>query len=148
MYFRNLSKLVTPGRPIAYTAAGQTDLTGTAINTLGYTGVLIVAALGTVSAGGKPQLKAQGSSDDGSTDAYADLAGTLITGDTTSTFLVLDLHKPQTQYVKPILLRSGGTGNIVVENVVAYLYNADLVPAATITGESVKAVNTPGKGTA
>ena len=62
-------------------AAGTGDVTSDSVDMQGYEGVIFLTALGTITSTGVPSMKAQQSSDDGSTDTFADLEGTGCTGD-------------------------------------------------------------------
>lgn len=130
-------------------AAGTTDQNGTVIDTMGYEGVLFVAAFGTLTATQVTSLKAQqGVQSDGSD--MADLAGTSVgplddaDGDKV---LVLDVHKPDERYVRCVVDR--GTANAVIDGVVALLYGPRT--AATAQGATVAAAEahtSPAEGTA
>jgi hypothetical protein len=132
------------------TAASTSVTNLPSIDTRGFTGVMIIALLGALTATQTTSLKAQGSSDDGSTDAYADLAGSS-TGNAADgdagKCLVLDIYKPKERYVKPVLVR--GTANAVVTSIIAILYNAAEEPVATTAAISKrKTVASPANGTA
>lgn len=148
---RNLAKasqVVVVSTGITAASTSVTNLSG--IDTRGFTGVMIIALLGTLTATQTTSLKAQGSSDDGSTDAYADLAGSstgnAADGDT-GKCLILDIYKPKERYVKPVLVR--GTANAVVTSIIAILYNAAEEPVTAGAGISQrKTVASPANGTA
>ena len=148
MLFHNLSKTVSLQQIVNATAAGTTDVTSSAIDTQGYSGVLIVVSLGTLTSTTVPSVKAQQSSDDGSTDDYSDLAGSKVAGDDTmgNKLLVLDIHKPQKRYLKAIIGRA--TANTAVNAAWAVLYNPDLVPPTQVSVGASKVLNSPAEGTA
>lgn len=107
-------------------AAGTSDVNGTGVDMQGFDGVLFVAALGALSATQVTSLKAQSSSDDGSTDAYADISGAVTAaaadGDSNK-LLVLDVHHPLERYVRPVLDR--GTANAVLDGIIAIQYRGN-----------------------
>lgn len=145
----NLSKHVDCRIASAPAAAATTDVTGTAIDTQGYDGVLFVAHLGTITSGAVTSLKAQQSSDDGDADAYADLAGsgTTIPDSASDKLAILDVYRPQERYVKPILDR--GTQNAVLNGMIAILYKGRSVPVSLHANVAVSnLVVSPAEGTA
>lgn len=109
-------------------AVGTTTVNGTGIDTAGYDGVLFVVKYGAIT-DGTPNLKAQQSEDDGSSDAYADLAGSdVAVADTDDDKLAaLDIRRPKERYVRPVVVRGGATG-CVIESITAILYGAAEVP--------------------
>lgn len=133
-------------------AAGTSDQTSSAIDMAGFDGVLIVAAVGALTATQVTSLKAQQSSDDGGSDAYGDLAGTSVgpLADTDGNkMLVLDLFRPEKRYVKAIVDR--GTANAVIDGVFAIQYTARSLPVAQATAAGVAFSEkhaTPAEGTA
>jgi len=112
-------------------AAGTSDVNGTGVDMQGFDGVLFVAAVGTLTATQVTTLKAQSSTDDGSTDAYADISGAvtaaLADGDSNK-LLVLDVHHPSERYVRPVLDR--GTANAVLDGIIAIQYRAGSRPTS------------------
>lgn len=123
----NLSKSVKIIRVMNAVAAGTTNQTSSTIDTLGYTGCLLLAACGTISASAVTTLSAQESKDDGSSDAY-----TAITGATSATYtpttdnnkmVALDINRPRKRYVQAVVNRA--TGNAVIDGVFAVLYNGN-----------------------
>lgn len=118
-------------------AAGTTTVNGTGVDTAGYEGVLFVLQLGALTATNVTTLKAQGSSDDGSADAYADMAGaSAVAADTESgKILYLDVADPREKWVRPVVTRA--TANAVIESIIAILYGPKSMPTAqNATGTS------------
>jgi len=151
MIDHNLIRHCTVTYPVAAATAGKGDtLTSSAIDTLGAAAVLIGVKFGTITATGKGTIKLQHSSDDGATDAYADVAGSAYsyTAATDSTkCVVLDVYRPAKRYLKVVNVRDADA-NIVVENGFAILYHQETqpVPGTTVTG--LKVLNQPQSGTA
>ena len=112
--------------------AGSSDSNGTGVDLSadgGYCGVMFILAVGTLSSSQVTTLKAQVSSDDGSNDAYADLADTQTTAmsdDDDNQLVVLDVYQPPEKWVRPVVERA--TANAVIDSVVAVLYRNRTVP--------------------
>lgn len=130
--------------------AGTTAQTSSAIDTQGYDGVKIYSLFGAITAGAATSVKVQQSSDNGSADAYADLAGTSVTvaDDDDNQVVVHDIYRPRERYLKVVISRA--TQNAVIDGVVAVLYNAIKKPT-TDDSSTVVAREThvsPAEGTA
>lgn len=110
-------------------AAGTTDITpSNGVDMAGFDGVLFVVAFGAITAGAVTSIKAQQSSDDGSSDTFADIAGTAVTvgdGDDDKVFY-LDIVRPTERYVRIVVDR--GTQNAVLDSIVATQYRARSKP--------------------
>lgn len=151
MVIRNLTKGVSVTTLSTGVVAGSTNVTTLAgVDMKGYTGVVFLVLLGTLTATQVTKLKAQYSNDDGSTDAYSDIAGssTAAAADADAgKFLVLDIHKPLKRYVKPVITRA--TANAVITTVIAIRYSAATAPPASLgdVSQSVLLAG-PGLGTA
>jgi hypothetical protein len=118
-------------RPINATAAGTTDINGTGVDmTLdgGYDGVLFIALYGTLTATQVTKLKAEHSADDSTYGAITGAACTALGDSDGNGVQMLDVYKPQKQYVRPVIDR--GTANAVVDGVIAILYKGRTPPAA------------------
>jgi hypothetical protein len=129
--------VVSPG-----VAAGTTNITPGGVDTAGYDSVLFLAVFGTLSAGAVTSLKAQASNDNGNTDAWSDIAGSntpvpQATGSNKAASL--DVYRPIKRYVQPVVLR--GTGNAVLQVLVAVLYNAAHISEPVVADASVVASN-------
>lgn len=118
-------------------AAGTSDQAGTGVDMENFEGVVFVALLGVLTASQVTSLKAQQSSDNGSSDSWADLASTRVgpmADDDDDQALVLDVFKPLERYVRPVVVR--GTANAEIDGLIAIQYQAGKRPttqdAATI----------------
>ena len=146
----NLSKGVKTTRVMNAVAAGVSDQNSSSVNMANFESVLFVAALGTLTAGQVTNMKAQQSDDDGVSDAWSDLLGTLTAamddGDSDK-LIQLDIVKPRKQYVRAVLVRA--TQNAVIDGIVAYQYGPLKLP--TTHDSSVQDTEThvsPAEGTA
>jgi len=133
----NLSGVVKLLKVQDHTAAGTSTVTSSAIDMLGYTGVLVLSSFGTAASGNT--VKLQQSSDDGSADDYSDLTGTSVTSGTSDEDVWVDLYRPQKRYIKAVFAR--GTSS-TLESVWAILYGPLSAPVSfnntsgTIVGEA------------
>ncbi len=108
-------------------AAGTTVQTGSEVDMQGYDGVMFIADIGALTAGQVTKLQAQGSNTSGSETTFATDAVTAAMADADSNkCLVLDVFRPVTRYLKPVVER--GTANAVIDCVIAILYQADKKP--------------------
>jgi hypothetical protein len=106
-------------------AAGSADITNLAgIDTAGFDSAIFLVAMGAITAGAATSIKLQQSSDDGSVDAYSDIAGTSLTiPDTGDNKLwVLEVIRPTKQWIKLYIARATQTS--VVEAAIAILGGA------------------------
>lgn len=146
----NISQDVKCTRVINATVAGTTTINGSSVDMAGYDSVTFVLALGAITATSVTSLKAQQSSDDGSTDTWADLEGTAITfaDDDDNQIAILEIRKPQERYIRPVVVRA--TANAVIDSCVAMQNNATSEPvtqdATTVTGAELHLA--PAEGTA
>lgn len=126
------------GAASTYSGASSVDMSG-------FEGVIFLVSLGTAATDNG--VKAQQSSDDGSSDAFADLEGTKVLSDGTETDLVLAIHRPRERYLKPIVLR--GTSS-TVEAIWAVQYGARKMPIDNDSPTAQAAENhvSPAEGTA
>ena len=131
-------------------AAGSADSNGSSVNMAGFQGVTFIASLGTLTAGAVTALKAQQSSDDGSTDGWSDIEGSAVdvADSEDNTLVYLDIVRPTKQYVRPVVERA--TANAVINAVIALQYGADVQPvthdATTVPNGTV--IDDPAEGTA
>ncbi|MEI8375356.1 MAG: hypothetical protein WCJ35_21255 [Planctomycetota bacterium] len=145
----NLSTLGKVTRCINGVVAGQATTTGTAIDMKGYSSVTFYCLIGAIASTGTVTLKAQQSSDDAATDAYADLLGTAIayTDADDNKVAILEIVNPQKRYIKPILITA--TANGVIDGVIAVQTKAKLEPVThSTTVLSSKLKLAPAAGTA
>jgi len=149
--FHDLSLLTSVVRLANAQAAGLTDFTSSALDMEDYDGVLFICAAGAVSATAVSQVKIQQSSDDGSTDAYADLAGTfsaaLVSGTDDNKVILIDVYRPQERYLKVVWHRS--TANTVIDGIFAIRYHGKVMPAALdATVKALTKFSAPAEGAA
>jgi hypothetical protein len=140
----NLNKNVKVILIEAGAGSAGTTLTSDAVDTQGFEGCMFVGSIATVDAGNF--AKVQQSSDDGSSDTYADLEGTKnVPGDDGDSFLI-DVYKPRERYLKLLIVRGGADS--ITGDVYAILYGAHDKPTghgATIDAETHAS---PAEGTA
>lgn len=124
---------------------------GTAVNSdsvdmQGYEGVAFFASLGTANSGNF--MKIQQSSDDGSSDSFADLTGTKVSSDGTSTDLLAEVYQPRERYVRAVVDRSGA--NSTVEAIWAVRFNPRKAPIDNASPADTEAEThlSPAEGTA
>jgi len=131
-------------------AAGTTDQNSASVDMADFEGVIFLAAFGTLTATQVTSLKAQQSSDDGSSDAFADLEGTSVgplADADGNKMLALDVYRPRERYVRATIDR--GTANAVIDGIVAIQYGARKAPVTHSTTVSASEVSvSPAEGTA
>lgn len=147
----NLSKMTKITRHNNAVAAGTTDITpSSGIDMQNFEGCLFIVPFGPITAGAATSIKVQQSSDDGSSDTYADLAGTSVTveDDDDNQVFWVDVYRPRERYLKLIVDR--GTQNAVVDGIIAIQYGPKNLPtthdATTVGGGELHA--SPAEGTA
>ena len=118
-----------------HSGAGTSTITSIAVDTAGYKGALFRTSFGTAAVGN--YIKVQESSDDGATDAYADLAGTKVDSGASDEDVWVEIVQPHERYLK--LLAVPGTSS-TVESMWADLYGGRTLPednttTGTITGK-------------
>lgn len=111
-------------------AAGTTSQNSTGVDCSGVDAVTFVAAFGTITSGAVTSIKAQQSSDDGSSDDYTDIAGSSCTvaDDQDNKVAVLEIVRPLKKYVRLVVVR--GTQNAVIDGVIAITSHARKVPVS------------------
>ena len=132
------------------TAAGTGDVNSDGVDMSNHEGVIFQVHLGTITGSGVPSVKAQQSDDDGSSDAYSDLAGTLVTGDDADDdkIFVLEIYRPRKKFVRIVVGRA--TANVVIDSIGAIVWGRRKQPAvqgSDVVAES-KSVVSPAEGTA
>lgn len=146
-----LSENCRVSRVVNGTAAGTTVVNGTSVDMAGWDGVLFVALIGALTATQVTRLKAQQSDDNGSADAFADLASSatpaMADGDSNEVVL-LDVFRPSERYVRPVVVR--GTANAVIDGVFAIQYRGRTLPVTqdSSTVQSLVKLVSPDEGTA
>lgn len=125
------------------TSAGTT-VTSDAIDTQGFEGCMFVGSIATANAANF--AKVQQSSDDGSSDTYADLTGTkVVPGDDGDSFLI-DIYKPRERYLKCLIDRGGA--NTATGDIYAILYGAHKAPVSHGSTIDAETHASPAEGTA
>lgn len=146
----NLSSHTQPCRSMNAVSAGTSDTqVGTAIDTLGWDGVMFVFMFGTITTSAVVTIKAQQGTASNGSDA-ADLEGTAqsIADTDDNKIACIDIYKPRERYVRPVVTRA--TANAVIDGVIAILYRGDITPAAahSTAVRVAEAFNSPAEGTA
>ncbi len=118
------------------TTAGTSDVTSDAVDMTGYRGVLFASSYGTAAANNIAH--AEQSDDDGSADAYNDLAGTELGAGASDEDQIIEIFMPQKRYVRTIWQR--GTSS-TLGDVWAILFDPITAPvtnnvSGTLYGES------------
>lgn len=115
-----------PGIKLEQNAAGATsagsDVTGTAIDMQGYSGVVFFCTIATANAGN--YLKAQAGATSGG--ASNDLAGTKTVAASDGQLVKLEISRPLDRWVKPVIVRGGA--NTVTGPIYAIRYKAGVEP--------------------
>jgi 3-oxoacyl-(acyl-carrier-protein) synthase len=147
----NLSKVTKVTRVMNGVVAGTTDQNGDSVDMQNFEGVMFVASIGALTASQVTNLTAQGSSDDGSADSFADLLGTgtaAMADSDGDQVIVLDIYKPVERYIRPVLLRH--TANAVIDGIVAIQYGPRVKPTThcTTTVQAAETHVSPAEGTA
>lgn len=129
-------------------SAGTSDLTSEAVDTQGYYAARFICGFGAITASAVTSTKLQQSTDDASSDAYADITGSAQTvADTDDNKVVIsEIVLPKERYLKHIVDR--GTANAVVDFLLV-----ELIPLAvpvtqhsTVLGSEI--IVSPAEGTA
>lgn len=137
----NLSFMGEVSECSAAVAAGVTTVNGATVDMQGYEAVLFICKLGTVTATGVVSMKAQGGAASNGSDA-ADLTGattptlTAVAAELNQGFLLLDVIKPRTRYVRPVVPRT--VANTVIENITAIRYGRAVRPVPQAAAKANK----------
>lgn len=118
----NLSKLGKVTRVINGAAAGTGTTNGTHVDMKGFNSVTFYCLIGSIGSGsplGSVAVKAQQAAEITSPETFADLEGTSITyaNDDDNQVAILEIDSPGERYVRPVIVRSGGTS--VIDGVIA-----------------------------
>ncbi|MFO8012120.1 MAG: hypothetical protein R6X20_02325 [Phycisphaerae bacterium] len=122
------------------TSAG-TDVESDSVDMEGFEGVVFLAKIATANAANF--LKAQQSSDDGSSDAFADLEGTKVVPGDDGDQAKLDIYRPRERYVRAVIDRGGAS--TATGDIYAVQYGARKAPIANDDAETHVS---PAEGTA
>lgn len=145
----NLSKDCKITRVSNAVAAGQATTNCTAVDMVGFDSVTFVALIGAIVSTGTVTVKAQQSSDNGSTDAFSDLEGTALayTDADDNKVAVLEIRQPQKRYVRAVITTA--TANGTIDGVLAMQTHALAEPvtqSTTVVGAELHLA--PAEGTA
>lgn len=89
------------------TAAGTTNINSTGVSMVGFETAAFLVSLGTT--GADNGVKLQQSNDDGSTDAYADIAGSQILCNGTGKVVMSEEIRPTKKFVRAVTIRGTNT---------------------------------------
>jgi len=131
-----LSNAVQGVRVSNAVAAGQTTITpGSGVDHSNAEGVLYQIAFGAITAGAVVTIKLQQSDDNGVTDDFSDVQGSLITVPDTASNKVfyLDGYKATKKFTKPIISRA--TQNAALDSIVALRYGLRNQPSVAHSTE-------------
>ena len=109
---------------VAAGASGSSDMNSDGVDTTGYDGVRFIVPFGPITSGAITAVRVQQSDDDGSADAYGDLAGaaSLAVGDTRDEDIVIvEIWRPQKKWLRVYVDR--GTQVATVYPIIAERYN-------------------------
>ena len=146
----NLSKTAKVTRVSNAVTAGTTDINSSSVDMQGFDAVQFIVAFGAITASAVTSVKLQQSSDDGSSDSWADLEGTsqTVADNDDNQLFILDHARPRERYVRCVVDR--GTQDAVVDGIIAMQYNADVEPvthdSTTVGGSELH--HAPAEGTA
>jgi len=118
-------------------AAGTSDINSSSVDTDNCQTVGFIVSFGAIVASAATSVKLQQSSDDGGSDAFADLSGASITvADTDDNTLVLiEITEPQERYVRCVVDR--GTQNATVDSITAITKGSRKLPIDNTTDSTV-----------
>jgi len=128
-----------------YASAAQTDVTSTGVDMTDWDGVLFLTSYGTAAADNL--IHVEQSSDNGSSDTYADLEGGEIDlGGASDEDQWVDVFRPKERYVRCIAQR--GTSS-TLETIWAIQYRGRSLPADNTTAGTIygKTIISPDEGT-
>lgn len=146
----SLSKNAKATRVVNGATAGQGTSNGSSVDMKDFDTVTFYLLVGSVASTGVVTLKAQQSSDDGSADSWADLAGTAVVyaDDDDNKIAILEINLPRERYVRPVVVRA--TADSVIDGVMALQAQAQGEPvthdASSVVGSEVHVA--PAEGTA
>lgn len=146
----NLSTSGKVTRVVNGVSAGQATNNGTAVDMKGFDSVTFYVLIGAIASTGTVEVKAQQSSDNGSSDAFSDLEGSAITYTDAddNKVVVLEIANPQKRYVRPVVTTA--TANGVIDGCIAVQTAADAEPVTHSSTTVLEAalLHAPAEGTA
>lgn len=145
---QNLTKDAKLSRVSNAVAAGTTTINSTSIDMQNFESATFIVAFGAIVAGAVTSIKVQQSSDNGSSDAWADLTGTSVSvADTDDNGLkFVEIARPRERYVRCVVSRA--TQNATVDGIVAIQTNAREMPVTHASGVAGELHVSPAEGTA
>lgn len=145
-----LAKQIKITRIMNGVVAGTTDQTSSAVNMAGWDGCLFIGLFGALTSTQVTLMKLQQSSDDGSADAYSDLADSAteaLADADGNKMLLIDIFRPEKQYLKAVIDR--GNANAVIDGLLAIQYAGRDIPITQgTTVKELVSLITPAEGTA
>ncbi len=128
----NLSKNVKVTKVAAGAASAGTDVTGSAIDTTGWDGVLLFCTIATPNAGN--YLKAQQDTASGM-GAAADLTGSKVVATGAAQTVWLDIYRPTKRYIRGVVVRAGAA--TATGDMFAIQYKGRVKPQTNITTDVI-----------
>jgi hypothetical protein len=101
--------------PVAPVATGTTTITGSAIDMAGYDGALFIVRLGSPATNNNLRV----SQCDTTGGSYADIVGTKVGDHATDNPLIVDIKRPNEQFLKYVVTR-GTTSTIDIVTIIQY----------------------------
>lgn len=149
----NLSKFGKVTRVINGASAGTGTTNGASVDMKGFKSVTFYCLIGSIGSGsplGAVTVKAQQAAALTSPESFADLTGTAITYTNTddNKVAIIEIDSPRERYVRPVIVRSGGTS--VIDGCIAIQTAAISEPVAHDSGTVVSSEYhlAPAEGTA
>jgi len=128
-----------------YASAATSDVTSASVDMTDYDSVIFLISYGTPAANNL--IHAECSSDDGSSDTFADLEGSEVDlSGASDEDQWLEIHQPPERYVRCVAQR--GTSS-TLENIWAIQFNAKSIPTDNLTSGTIygKSIVQPAEGT-
>jgi hypothetical protein len=126
---------------VAAVAAGTTTITGSALDMAGWDGAVFIVRLGTPATNNNLRV----SQCDTSGGSYADLAGTKVGDHATDSPLIVDLKRPQEQFLKYVVTRGTST---TIDVVTIIQYRPRTKSTTQPSGTQIERWTAPAEGTA
>jgi len=145
---QNLTKDAKISRVSNAVAAGVTTINSSSVDMQGFESVTFAVAFGTIVAGAVTSVKVQSSSDDGSSDAFADLTDTSVTvaDDADNGVTFVEVVRPRERYVRCVVSRA--TQNSTVDAILAFQTCPRELPVTHGSGVTGELHVSPAEGTA
>lgn len=129
-------------------AEGNSDRTSSSVDCQGFDSALFVVKFGDIAAGATTSIKLQQSSDDGSSDSFADIKGSAqsVAADDDNQIFYVDVQNVGEQFLKLVVDKDAS--NNTEEMAWALLYDAGNRPTSHPTGVQGETHVRPAEGTA